>query len=286
MRTRKRVALLLASAAALGVGFVAFPASSAAAPPVVPTCTPKASTGSDSCVRGTVTAFDGSLGTAYENIRLGTRVRSVFSPATSESTNVIIRYDDDGKINLSGIPSCPASELTGKNISAAYEQCGPGADGNPPSEGNAFLSPAGNVSGLGSTVPPANLIACTMIFKGANNSSVTIYARAPVASATTGCNNPATNTGGSATVLFTGSITNQPAASPYGPTLTVPNTHTANPSLDDFYATTARGSVFQARCPAGQSPLKIQAVFDYTAAGDPTDTISPPYAGTTDPCPP
>ena len=56
MRTRKRVALLLASAAALGVGFIAFPASAAAAPPVVPTCTPKASTGSDSCLRGTVTA--------------------------------------------------------------------------------------------------------------------------------------------------------------------------------------------------------------------------------------
>ena len=284
MRTRRRIAALVVSAAALGVGFVALPSSAAAAPPVVPTCTPKASTGSDSCVRGTVTAFDGSLGTAYENIRLGTRVRSVFSPATSESTNVIIRYDDDGKINLAGIPSCPASRLTGKNISAAYEQCGPGADGNPPSEGNAFLSPAGNVSGIGSTVPPANLTACTMLFKS-GASSVTIYARAPVASATTGCNNPATNTRGSATVLFTGSITQQPAASPYGPTLTVPNTHTANPALDDF-----RDNRAWKRLPSEVScraiPLKIQAVFDYTAAGDPTDTISPPYAGTTDPCPP
>ena len=104
MRTRRRIALLLASAAALGVGLIAFPASSAAAPPVVPTCTPKASTGSDSCVRATNTALDGSLGAAYENIRLGTRVRSVFSPATSESTNVIVRYDDDGRINLSGYP--------------------------------------------------------------------------------------------------------------------------------------------------------------------------------------
>jgi hypothetical protein len=284
MRTRRRIAALVVSAAALGVGLIAFPGSAAAAPPVVPTCTPKASTGSDSCVRGTVNAIDGSVGTAFENVRLGTRVRSVFQPTTSESTKVIVRYDDDGRINLSGIPTCPASELTGKNIRDAYEQCGPGADGNPPSEGNAFLSAAGNVSGIASTVPPANLIACTMIFKGATNNSITLYARAPVASTTTGCNNPATNTGGSATVLFTGSITNQPTASPYGPTLTVPNTHTANPALDDFYATIQRG--VQARCPAGASPLKVQAVFDYTAAGDPTDTISPPYAGTTDPCPP
>ena len=107
-----------------------------------------------------------------------------------------------------------------------------------------------------------------------------------MAIASTECNNPATNTGGSATVLFTGTLTHQPAASPYGPTLTVPNTHTANPSLDDFYATIARGSAFRARCPAGESPLKIQAVFDYTAAGDPNDTISPPYAGTTEACPP
>ena len=119
----------------------------------------------------------------------------------------------------------------------------------------------------------------------ASNGSVTLYARAPVANAAA-CNNPATNTGGSATVLFTGSITNQPAASPYGPTLTVPNTHTANPALDDFYATSYAWQRLQARCPAGASPLKVQAVFDYTAAGDPTDTISPPYAGTTDPCPP
>ena len=38
MRTRRRIAALVVSAAALGVGFVAFPAGSAAAPPVVPTC--------------------------------------------------------------------------------------------------------------------------------------------------------------------------------------------------------------------------------------------------------
>jgi hypothetical protein len=279
MRTRRRIAALVVSAAALGVGFIALPSSAAAAPPVVPTCTPKASTGSDSCVKGTVTAFDGSLGAAFENIKLGTRVRSVFSPATSESTKVIVRYDDDGTINLSGIPTCPSSELTGKNIAAAYEQCGPGADGNPPSEGNAFLSAAGNVSGIGSTVPPANLTACTMIFKGATNNALTIYARAPVANATTGCNNPATNTGGSATVLFTGNLT-APASPTFKHVLTVPNTHTANPSLDDFYATVTRGAAFRARCPAGVSPHRMQGTWDYTAAGDANDTRV-----ATDPCP-
>ena len=62
MRTRRRIALLLCSAAALGVGLIAFPASAAAAPPVVATCNPVASTGSDSCVSGQVTAVSPPLG--------------------------------------------------------------------------------------------------------------------------------------------------------------------------------------------------------------------------------
>jgi hypothetical protein len=287
MRTRKRVALLLASAAALGVGLIAFPASAAATPPVVPSCTPKASTGSDSCVRGAVTAVDGSLGTSFENIRLGTRVRSVFNPSTSESTKVIVRYDDAGVQNLTGIPACPSTELTGKNIAAAWEQCGPGADGSPASEGNAYLSTGlgANVSGIASSTVDTSGIACVMIFKGADNNHVTLYSRAPIANVTTtGCNNPATNTAGSTTILFTGSISRQPTSSPYDYTLTTPNTQAANPALDDYYATVVRGSVYRARC--DQSPLKIQATFFYTASGDTADTIGPPYAGTTDPCPP
>ena len=118
-----------------------------------------------------------------------------------------------------------------------------------------------------------------MIFKGATNNSLTLYARAPVANATA-CNNPATNTGGSATVLFTGTLTHQPAASPYDVTLNVPNTHTSNPSLDDFSATVSRGAAFRAQCPAGVSPHKLQGTWDYTAAGDPNDTHV-----ATDPCP-
>jgi len=283
MRTRRRIALLLASAAALGVGLIALPASAAAAPPVVPTCTPKVSTFSDSCVRGVVTAVNPPLGGTLEPIRLGTRVRSVFDPTTDETTKVIVRYDDAGGINLTGIPTCPSSELTGKTVAAAWEQCGPGADGNPASEGNAYLSTGlGNqVSGIASTVPNGGgAVACTMVFKGADNNHVTLFARAPVVDATTGCNNPATNTGGSTTVLFTGSLTRQPTSSPYDYTLNVPNTQAANPALDDYYATVVRGSVYRAKC---ENPLKTQAVFDYTTT--PTDTIGPPYAGTTQTCP-
>ena len=162
----------------------------------------------------------------------------------------------------------------GKNISEAWEQCGPGADGNPASEGNAYLSTGlGNeVSGFGSTIPDGGgAPACTMIFKGADSSHLTIYARAPVATGT-GCDNPASNTGGSATVLFNGALTTLPASSAYGRQLKVNNTQTADPALDDFYATVTRGGAFKARCPAGTSPLKMQGIWDYTASGDANDT--------------
>jgi hypothetical protein len=282
MRTRRRIALLVASAAALGVGLIAFPASSAAAPPVVPTCTPPATAGSDSCGTIRTTANAAPIGSTLEPIRLGVRVRSVFSPSTSETTSVKLQCDEQIALNLTGIPSCPASEVIGKNIAQAWEQCGPGADGSPSSEGNAYLSTGlgAQVSGLGSTIPNGGgAIACTMIFKGADNAHLTIYARAPVASTTTGCNNPSTNTGGTTTVVFTGTLTHQAASSIYDWTLTVPNTQTANPALDDFYATVTRGTAFRARC-ASRSPSahRMLGTWDYTASGDANDTHTSVHA--------
>jgi hypothetical protein len=279
MRTRRRIALLLASAAALGVGLIALPASAAAAPPVVPTCAFPATTGSDSCDTFRVTAFDGSLGATTENVGLGIRVRSRFDPTTSETTVVDLSFDNDVALNLTGIPACPSSEVTGKTVAAAWEQCGPGADGNPASEGNAYLSTGlgAQVSGIGSTVPdPGGAVACTMAFKGADNNHVTIFARAPVVDATTGCNNPATNTGGSTTVLFTGVLSQ--IAAPYKWKLHVPNTQAANPALDDFYATIKRTTAFRAKC---VSPMRMLGFWDYTAVGDANDTKL-----ATDPCPP
>jgi hypothetical protein len=277
MRTRRRIGLLLASAGALGVGLIAFPSSAAAAPRVVPACTFPNTSGSDSCgtIRTNAPAATAPIGGVFERIRLGVRVRSRFQPATSETTRVILLFDDDGRINLTGIPACPASELLGRNIRQAWEQCGPGADGTPASEGNAYLSTAlgPNVSGIASTVPTNGVaVACTMIFKGATNRQITIYARAPVANPTTGCNNPATHSGGTTTVVFTGYLGRQPTSSPYDWRLTVPNTHTANPALDDFYATVGRGGAFRARCTnTSPRPHRMVAIWDYTAGGDPND---------------
>jgi hypothetical protein len=271
-RTRKRFAVLLASAAVLGVGLIAFPGGAVAAAPVqVPTCTFPNTPGSDSCDKLLVNAVNAPIGPTLEPVGLGVRVRSRFTPASSETTSVTLRFDDNIALNLAGIPSCPSSELTGKNVAQAWEQCGPGADGSPPSEGNAYLSPPTAVSGYGSTVPPGNLTACTMIFKGADNNHLTIYSRAP--ETTAACNgNPATNSGGSVSVIFTGVLTHQPASSPYNWQLKVNGTDAATPALDDFSAFIRRGSAFRANCPSGTSPLKLQGIWDYTAAGDANDT--------------
>ena len=94
-----------------------------------------------------------------------------------------------------------------------------------------------------------------------------------MANATTGCNSPATHTGGSATVLFTGDLTHQPASSIYDWTLKVPNTQTANPALDDFYATVTRGAAFRARCATrNPSAHRMQGTWDYVPVGDANDT--------------
>jgi hypothetical protein len=273
----KRAASLWISVAALWAGLIALPPIAAAAPQTVPGCTPKPSSGSDSCVRGTVRAVDGAIGPSLERARVGIRTRSVFSPTTDETTRVILRFDQNIALDLAGLPSCPASELSGKNIAQAYEQCGPGADGSPASEGNAYLSAPGNVSGIASTVTPANLTACTMIFKGVDDSHVTLYSRAPV-TPVTGCNNPATNTAGSVSVIFTGTLSHMPPSSPYDTVLTVSNTDAATPALDDFYATLVRGNAFRARCPNPTYRHRLEGTFDYTIT--PNDTIAPPYPGT------
>ncbi len=106
MRSKRRVAVLLCSAAALGVGLIAFPGSAAAAAPVqVPTCTFPVTTGSDSCATLRVNPVAAPIGPTLEPVGLGVRVRSQFTPVNSETTSVNLRFDDNIAINLAGIPS-------------------------------------------------------------------------------------------------------------------------------------------------------------------------------------
>jgi hypothetical protein len=275
MRTRRRIGLLLASAAALGAGLIAFPGSAAATPPVVPACAFPNTTGSDSCATIRVDKAGGgalTVGSAV-NARLGVRVRSQFNPATSESTVVDLSFDKRIALNLAAVtPTCAASKLLGKNIAQAWATCGPGGG----STKNAYLSTGlgSNVSGIGSTTVDTNGVACTMIFKGADNAHLSIYARAPVANATTtGCNNPATNTGGSTTLVFTGTLS-QISSTVYKWKLHIAGTNAANPALDDFYATIDRGGVFKATCPVSGYKFKELGHWTYTASGDAADNFT------------
>jgi hypothetical protein len=282
---RKQTAVVLAVAIAFGAASTVFPAAAAAAPPVVPSCTFPNTSGSDSCATLRVNAVAPPIGAPFEPVGVGFRARSRFSPSSSEVTRLILRFDDDIALNLSGIPACAPSEVSSRNIAQAYEQCGPGADGSPPSEGNAYLSPPDNVSGIWNSVPtpqfPQGLFACTMIFKGTDNTHLTIYLRSGFdINDPSDCNNPATNTAGGAVAVFNGTLSRQPAASAYDWTLRILNVHVPSTALDDLYATVRRGSAFRARCPAGTSPHRMQAIWDYTDAGDPNDTFV-----ATDPCP-
>jgi hypothetical protein len=195
------------------------------------------------------------------------RVRSRFQPSSSETRQVILRFDDDLRVNLAAVPgTCTAAQVTGDTIAQAYRQCGPGPGGS-----NTYLSPPGNVSGVGSTVV-AGVDACTMIFKGANVNQMIIYARAPIGNPPTECNNPATNNAGSTTTVFTGFLSNLPPASPYFKQLRVPNTNSPPVALDDFSATVARGGVFRGRCTnTNPRPHRMQGIWDYVPAGDPND---------------
>ena len=99
--------MLLASAAALGVGLIALPASAAAAPPVVPTCTFPNTRGQRFLRHDRDHRGRRADRAAFEPIRLGVRVRSEFTPATSETTSVNLKFDDDIALNLAGSRPVP-----------------------------------------------------------------------------------------------------------------------------------------------------------------------------------
>jgi len=279
MRTRRRIAFVLASAAALGVGFFAF-AGSAAAEPVIPTCTPVASTGNDSCVTLKVSPADAPASFSGSQT-LGVRTRTLYvAPGNVNSggkaKTVTLLFDNDFKVNTAqgGANNCLSSDVANKTIAQAYAACGPAGK-------NTYLSPANTISGRTSTAPPSNFGGCTMVFKGPTANQVLLYARVTtVANSNPACTTPAGSSAGNVTVTLTGTIAPSGVAG-YGQKLTVPNIDSLALPLDDFYATVKRGTTtgyFQARCPTGTTPWKLRGIFAYSGPagnpGGPTDTVN------------
>jgi hypothetical protein len=196
---------------------------------------------------------------------------------------VTLDFDNDFRINQGTFPTCSTTQAGAGNqdIAAVWAACGPGGTHN------AYLStqvaPTGFgctadpcVSGQANSVPPGNINACTLVFKGpkVNNGTVptvTLYARGPETS--TQClQNPASNHDGTTDVVLSGKITTSPLTG-YGKRLTVNNVDSSPLALDDFYAYLKRGSYFQAQCPTGASPWKLRGLWVYTGGGvEPNDT--------------
>jgi hypothetical protein len=274
MRTR-RLALALATAAALGASLIAFTGSASA----LSFCTPPAPTpaaGNQSCVNGAITPNTGLGKTTFKPVSLFTHVATRYlhpgnKPSGGYAKTVSVLYDSDGKINPAGIPTCTKAQLNGKNIAQAWATCGPGAG----TAHNAYLSPPTAVSGKTSTAPPSNFDGCTLVFNGPTvngNPSVLLYARVTlVANGTANCANPANNTSGNTTVVLVG--TEPPAGvAGFGRKLVTTGIDQLPLPLDDFYATVKRGSYVTARCSA--SPLHIRAIWQYSGSGQAQDTAN------------
>jgi hypothetical protein len=193
-----------------------------------------------------------------------------------KAATVTLLFDDDGALNLRGIPRCTASFTSGTTIAQAWERCGPGADG--PGEVNAYLSPRSGVSGRVSTAPPSNFNGCSLTFNGPRrngNPTVLLFSRVTlVPNGTANCSNPATNTSGNTTVTLRGTITTMPASSDFGRRLRVPNIDAAPLPLDDYTSKTRRGDVFTARCFDGNRILNSRGIFQYSGSGQPTDVVN------------
>jgi hypothetical protein len=276
MRTRKRAAFILVSAAACGVGLLAYAASAAAA---VPTCTPANSTGNKSGVGMSVTPNNPHNVFPPGGSTLTARTCTTYQfpgnkPQGGFAKTVTLFFDSDFAINQAAVTNnCLASDVANKNIPDAYAACGPAGK-------NTYLSPplttnTTPTSGKASTAPASNFGACTMVFRGPTTNQVLLYARV----FTTPNSNPTcnkANTAGNVTVTLVGTIANAGVAG-FGKKLTVPNIDSLTLPLDNFYATVKRGTWFKAKCSA--TPWQMRGTFAYSGAGQATDT-----ANTTQPC--
>lgn len=255
MRIRRRYAILaVASVAALAVGGVASAnhisnTSSVAGSKITPSNLPKTT-------RVPITLF---THTHTNYAHPGNKTQGGFAKT------VTVMYDDDGTINLTGVPRCAVTDVANKTIAQAYAACGPAGK-------NAYMSPAGTISGRASTAPPSNFGGCTMVFNGPGANQVLLYTRVTtVPNSNPSCTT--SNNGGNVTVTLIGTISNAGVAD-FGKKLTVPNIDQLTLPLDDFTATVKRGSVFTARCNDANRILNIRGIFAYSGTGQPPDTVN------------
>ena len=271
MRIRRRYAVLaFASVAALAVAGIAS-ANHVSNTSTLPTwnVTPGALPGS-----GGGGANGGSGTTAPVQLDVQTHTDYAHPGDAAQggrAKTVTLLFDNDVVVNLSGIPSCNANFTSGTTIAQAWERCGPGADTAP--EVNAYLSPSTAVSGTASTAPPANFAGCTLVFKRSATSVLLFTRVALLQNGAPQCANPATNEAGNTSTTLIGNLSSVTTPD-FKTKLTVPNVDQLPLPLDDFKATLKRGNVFKARCQDTNKLLNLRGTFQYSGAGQATDTVN------------
>jgi hypothetical protein len=265
MRFRRRYAILalaFASVAALTVGGIA-------------SATHTQNVSSIPTWNVAPSALPGPGGTPpFANVALTVQVHTNYAHPNQaalggKSKTVTLDFDDDVRVNLTGVPSCTATFGSGTTISQAWERCGPGAD--QAGEVNAYLSPPTAVSGTISTAPAANFAGCNLIFKR-SSTSLLLFARATFAQ-TANCSSPATNTSGNTSVTLVGNLSSI-TATDFRTRLRVPNIDASPLPLDDFKSTVKRGAVFQARCRDANRLLGLRVNWVYSGSGQTPDTVT------------
>jgi hypothetical protein len=172
---------------------------------------------------------------------------------------VTLLFDDDGKINPKGIPTCAGNFSSSTTLSGAMASCK-----------RAKLG-----SGRASTAPAANLPGCVLAFNGkkqGGDPTIVLFTRVfPTSPAN--CSSPSSNSGGFTSVTISGKIT-KANVHDFGNKLTVSHLDQLALSLDDFKTTVKRGKYVSIRCHDKNKTWNTKATFTYSGSGQSADTVS------------
>ena len=188
---------------------------------------------------------------------------------------VQVFFDDDAKIDTTGVPTCAGSFSSSTTLKAAMAACKSAKVG----------------SGRASTAPPSNFNGCVLAFNGSKqggNSTIILFTRVTLApNGTANCADPGNNTSGNTSLTLKGVL--KGATGDFGTQLDVPNVDTAPLPLDDFKTTVKRGRYVSVRCNDANKQWNTKATFTYSGTGQSPDTVSssqPCTVKSTNPNPP
>jgi len=248
MRSKRRVAVVLALAAALslavaGIAYAAI--SSTVTFKFTPSTVPK---------------------TTYKAGQINVHTHTNYSDTASQYTSrAQLYFDSDFKVNVAAVGKCNPSSISGnKTMAQAMAACGSKLIGK----------------GTATAAAGANTVhACVLAFNGTGTGGhVLLFTRANAAPPfTINCSNPSSNTSGNTTVLLDGAL--KPAnKAGYGKLLDFQNINTASPlPLTDFNVTVgkptvpAAGGWISAKCSHSPKKWKLQTKFTYSSG---TQTIN------------